>query len=384
MVDKKRLLIFYDWFFPGFKAGGPIQSLTNLAVALIPEFDIYVITSCRDLSSSIPYPNVKVDSWNDVQLRENPNLIKVFYSDKKNLDKQKIAILINEITPSVVYLNGMFSYTFFLVPLIVLRKFDRAIKIVICPRGMLKKGALLGKAFKKKVYIKYLKFSGLLNTSYWHATSREELCDINNQFPSNKGIIIAGNIPRKPLSSFHPIAKQVGELKLVYLALINEHKNLLLLLQIIQEIKSGISLDIYGPVVDENYWRKCHRLIEEMPGKVQYKGPVEPRLIHDVLERNHAFILLTKGENFGHAIFESFGVGRPVITTHYTPWQALHENDAGWNVSLESRDDCINKIDKFMQMPQLEYNKFCLGAQTLANNYYNKLHTNTAYNKLFS
>jgi glycosyltransferase involved in cell wall biosynthesis len=384
MIAKKRLLIFYDWFYPGFKAGGPIQSLTNLAIALLPEFEIYIITGSCDLNSDIPYNNVGINRWNDIRLSKNADAVKVFYSGRKTLDKQKIISLINEINPSVVYLNGIFSYVYFLLPLIALKKLDRAIKIVICPRGMLKKGALSGKAFKKKIYIKYLKLLGLLAKSYWHATSEEEMLDINAHFSFNKGVVIADNIPREPLHNISPIIKQTGELKLIYLSLINEHKNLLLLLQLIKELKADILLDVYGPVVDKEYGRKCMEMIKQLPDKVQYKGSLQPALVHDLIQKYHAFILLTKGENFGHAIFESLGAGRPVITSHFTPWQNLYENVAGVNVSLESEDDCYDKIKKFIQMPQEEYDAFCNGAQRLAKNYYKNLDPTKAYKQVFS
>lgn len=382
-MGKKRLLIFYDWFYPGFKAGGPIQSLTNLAVALTADLDIYVITGSCDLNSKIPYDNINVDGWNNVQLNENVPPITIFYSSRETLSTQKVNKLISEVSPSVVYLNGIFSYRYFLLPLLALKPFRGEIKVVVCPRGMLKKGALSGKAFKKKIYISYLKLSRLLNQVYWHATSSEELTDIIKHFPLNQGVSVADNIPKKPVEEFLPIFKVAGELRFVYLSLINEHKNLLLLLQSIKEIKDKISLDIYGPVVDFLYWQKCEELIKQMTGKVQYKGAVEPANVQRVIENYHALVLFTKGENFGHALFESMSVGRPVITSLFTPWQGLYEKHAGVNVDLQSTNDCIEKITMFIKMAQEEYNTFCYGAYTTARNYYINLETRQSYRRLF-
>jgi glycosyltransferase involved in cell wall biosynthesis len=383
MISRKKMLIFYDWFYPGFKAGGPIQSLTNLAVALTPNFDIYVITGACDLNSETPYDNINVNSWNTVQLNENAVPITVFYASKKTLNKQKVGSLIREVSPSVVYLNGIFSYRYFMLPLLALKAFKSDIKVVVCPRGMLKKGALSGKAFKKKIYISYLRFSRLPNRVHWHATSAAELVDITSHFPINQGVSVADNIPKKPVAQFLPIFKVAGELRLVYLSLINEHKKLLLLLQAINEIDDKISLDIYGPVVDFAYWQKCEELIKQMTGKVQYKGVVEPAKVQRLIENYHAFILFTKGENFGHALFESLSVGRPVITSHFTPWQSLYEKHAGANVDLNSTDDCIDKMTVFLKMTQEEYNIFCSGAHVLAKNYYNNLETGQRYKQLF-
>lgn len=381
MNSKKKLLISYDWFYPGFRAGGPIQSLTNLTIALIPDYEIFVITGSRDLNSTKSYSSIIVNRWNDVYLPGNQKAIKVFYADKKTLNKSTYNNLIEQIKPSIVYLNGIFSYVFFLLPLLCLKR-NNTVKVVVCPRGMLKKGALSSKAFKKKIYINYLKLSGLLKMVSWHATTPEERADVKQHFPRNDGVLVAANIPRRPLANFSFISKQPGELKLVYLSLINPHKNLLLLLKILRELESKVSLDVYGPVVDELYWAGCVDFLKQMPATVQYKGAVEPAMVQEVLSNYHALILLTKGENFGHAIYESLSVGRPVITTHFTPWQQLHEQHAGVNVSLE-QEDCTKKINAFIQMDQEEYNMYCSGAHAVAANYYKNLNAANSYKELF-
>ncbi|MDQ6812167.1 MAG: glycosyltransferase [Bacteroidota bacterium] len=383
MTAKKKLLIFYDWFYPGFKAGGPIQSLTNLAVSLASEFDIFIITSAYDLNSAIPYEGIVVNAWNGVLLPDRNSSISVYYAMKKTLTAVKIQTLLKDVSPSIVYLNGIFSYHFFLLPLLSLKKTKGKIKVVICPRGMLKKGALSGKAFKKKIYIGYLKHSGLLRNVYWQATTKEEQADIYTYFPASKGIGIAPNIPKQPLKTVSAITKEPGRLRLVYLSLVNEHKNLLLLLEIIKHVKPAVSLDIYGPVVDERYWKNCQDKITEMSDRVRYAGTCDPAAVQKVLAEYDTLILLTKGENFGHAIYESLSVGRPVITSPFTPWQNLKVQKAGAIVDLESRDDIFSAINYFAEMNQSEYSSFCVGAHVMATDYYSKVDAKQSYKQLF-
>ena len=45
--------------------------------------------------------------------------------------------------------------------------------------------------------------------------------------------------------------------------------------------------------------------------------------------------LPTTGENFGHAIMESFLNGRPVIISDRTPWLELEAKGVGWSLPLE-------------------------------------------------
>ncbi|WP_431214863.1 hypothetical protein ACQ86N_08990 [Puia sp. P3] len=52
---KQRLLILTDWFYPGYKAGGIITSVYDLAMLLRDEYSIFIMTSDRDLGDSQPY-----------------------------------------------------------------------------------------------------------------------------------------------------------------------------------------------------------------------------------------------------------------------------------------------------------------------------------------
>jgi hypothetical protein len=63
MQPRKKILILMEWFLPGFKAGGPIQSCFNLSQVLNKDFDIYILTTDTDHTESQPYLNVVVNQW---------------------------------------------------------------------------------------------------------------------------------------------------------------------------------------------------------------------------------------------------------------------------------------------------------------------------------
>ena len=154
---KPRLLIFYDYFYPAYKAGGPVQSLTNLVLSLQDEYDISVLTGAHDLNDDRVLDNIKINCWTETVLPKSACVIKVWYAGSGEPGGATIKKIIEQVRPSVIYLNGMFSFRFVLLPLIVIKK----IRIVLCPRGMLQKGALAGKPFKKRLYLSALKISGL-------------------------------------------------------------------------------------------------------------------------------------------------------------------------------------------------------------------------------
>lgn len=220
----KTLFILIDNFYPAYKGGGPIQSITNLILQLENEYNIYVITSAYDLQTKVILPGIKPNIWNDVLLPQSKRTVRVWYVDKVKPGVRFYRKLILDKKPGFVYLNGIFSYRLFLIPLIALKNSDTQPKIIICPRGMLQKGALSGKALKKKIYLKILKFSGIVNKAVWHATNVEEKDDVLKYFPVNNGIVTAMNIPKKPVEQLSFCEKIPGNLKLIYLSLIAEKK----------------------------------------------------------------------------------------------------------------------------------------------------------------
>lgn len=382
MTDKPKILFFYDYFFPGYKAGGPVQSLTNLIGALQYDYSFSVITTAYDLLSNEPYPAINQNEWNNISLPNVQEQIKVWYAGKRKPSYFELKMLLLAARPNIIYLNGVYSFRLFLLPLFI-NLFSLSARVVVCPRGMLQSGALSVKSGKKKYYIRFLQKSKLLNKVVWHATNTEEANDITRLFPNNKGVFIASNIPKNPLESIALPNKKEGELKLVYLSLITEKKNLLLLLQIMKGLPNNIKLDIYGPVKDSAYWAMCSNLIGELKGTVKYMGDIQPDKVQETLSHYHSMILLTKGENFGHALYECLSVGRPLITSHFTPWNNLEQLKAGANVDISDGQNCSNKIQAFANFSQIEYDVYCHNAHSIANQYFGHLQSRVQYKLLF-
>ena len=175
--------------------------------------------------------------------------------------------------------------------------------------------------------------------------------------------------------------KQEEKLSLVYLSLISAKKNLLQVIEIISEIKN-VALDIYGPVKDEGYWKKCKEAMQNTE-RIKYKGDVIPSLVPETFSRYNASVLLTKGENFGHAMYESLAAGRPVITSYFTPWKDLWEKKAGSNVDISNTAEIKKALNKFAAMDQPAFNEYYQGAHALAVEYYSTGFDLNDYRKLF-
>ncbi len=94
--ERKRILLFTDWYEPGYKAGGPIQSCKNIVSTLKGEYEFFIICSDRDLGDKKPYDNILVNEWIRTS-RYNQYLVCIseIYQGKnlKNILKIRVLIL---------------------------------------------------------------------------------------------------------------------------------------------------------------------------------------------------------------------------------------------------------------------------------------------------
>ncbi len=375
---KPRLIVFNDFFYPAYQAGGPIQSLVNLFSQVSKNYEIFLITGAYDLNDKTPL-DVPLDQWTDIVLPESESNIKVWYSSTHKIKKVFIDSL-RTINPAAVYVNGMFSVGYVLVPIF----YTKNTKLVICPRGMIQEGALAGKYLKKKVYLTLLRLSGKLKKVCWHATSDIEKGDVKRIFGIDSNIVFASNVPKPYWKKIESSNKKVNSLRLVYISLITAKKNLLLAIEALNASDFDICLDIYGPVKDVDYWEKCKLMISHSNGKINYKGDLKPDLVQSTFSQYDAGLFLTKAENFGHALYESLSVGRPIITSHFTPWKNLQNQKAGWNVDINNANKITCLLEEIAKMNKSDFDDYSFGAHRLAKHYFENEVNLIAYNQLFS
>jgi glycosyltransferase involved in cell wall biosynthesis len=379
LKTSRRLLIFSDWYTPGFKAGGPIRSLSNLVSALEHFIDIFIVTGNSDLNSSLPYDNIEADKWLNI------GKSKIIYLSKSNKSVKKIKYLISELKPDVIYLNSMYSINFTVFPLLAVRFLNDNIKIVLAPRGMLQKGAIQNKNNKKKLFIFLFKLSGWNNKIVFHATDEQENIDIAEHFPLNKQISIIKNFVISPLLGERKKSKFPGCLSLVYISVISFKKNLSYLPVLFNKVKGDIMLDVYGPIKDKTYWESFLAKITAIKEiKFNYKGDIPNYLVKETLANYDFFILPTFGENFGHAIYEALSSGIPVILSDKTPWRKLEGIKAGWDIDLDKPEEFVKVLNKCVCMDEEEYNQWRLGAYNYAKKYYAENNLTEDCIKLFS
>lgn len=344
MRKKKRVLILSNCFLPGYRGGGPIQSITAMIEWLNQYFYFSIITADRDLGMTEPYADISINEWIGKEKYQviylSPKYKRIIYWIKLFRSFQDY---------DIIHLNSFFNYNFSI--LIILFKKIRLLNknIVICPRGEFNGGALALKSIKKTIFIKVAKILGLYSNVRWHATNDVEAESIRTIFGKNVDISIAeALISARPLATIS-VKKMKGELRLVFLARISAIKNLEFLLKVIQgidlKLDEKVTLDIYGPPEDKELLTRVELAIDNLNKKigirVQYKGDIKYEYVQETIAKYHFFILPTKGENFGQAIADALMAGCPVIISDKTPWRELEKNGIGWD--LELNEDNFSK-----------------------------------------
>lgn len=380
MLDRKKILLFTDWYEPGFKAGGPIQSCKNIVNTLAGDFDFFIFTSDRDLGDKQPYAAVKTDSWLTL-----PNNAQVFYASSYSLKSSSIRKMIVDIQPDIVYLNSMFSSGFSLLPLWILRSMEFSGRIILAPRGMLNTSAVSRKKWKKKIFLSLFSFSKISKKIIFHATDSQEEKDIQKYFKNVAQVFLIENIPNinPRWSTRH---KKEGDLKCVFVSRIHPIKNLLYAINVVKSVAGcTVQFDVFGAVEDEKYFQKCRESVATANPHTQinFKGPVANTSLFNTLEEYHLFFLPTQGENFGHVIFEAMSSGCVVLISDKTPWKDIDAKNAGWALPLNDNRIFAQKVKEVCEMSEIQFNTKSKAAFDYANEYFGSMNLKGKYSTLF-
>lgn len=93
-LTKYKILIFMRYYYPGYKAGGPITTLLNMSEHLKSEYDIYIITSSNDIDGETY--DVSENKWLDL------NGIMILYINKRKATIENLTKSIIDISPDLI------------------------------------------------------------------------------------------------------------------------------------------------------------------------------------------------------------------------------------------------------------------------------------------
>lgn len=345
---KKRILIFADYYLPGYKAGGPIQSISNIVELLGDKYEFNVVTGDRDWSECEDYKNININCWNDV------GKAKVYYLSQECQNWAKISELLQSRNYNLIYLNSFCSFEFSIIPIMINRlKLKWKVPVLLAQRGELSKPAFRNKAIRKNIYRYFMKYTGIARKCYWHVSSKDEkqeLIEMLNVCESK--IYIAPNLPGNDFVENISSTKNVGQIKIAFLSRICPGKNLDVALRILARLKGNVHFHIYGILGDQEYWQKCKQIIKELPSNIVvcYQGELQRHSVIRTIAEHDVFFFPTATENYGHVIHEALRAGLPVIISDRTPWHDVEKNGAGWECKLECEEEFVDKLQMCIGM----------------------------------
>ena len=334
-VNKPVILVFNQFYYPGFKAGGPVRTIVNMVDRLGDDFDFRIVTQDRDLGDDTHYNNVELNDWTTV----GKGRVRYLYA--KAFTLSTIAGIVREVQPDAIYLNSFFDPMFTQKVLLarLLRRFP-ATPVILAPRGEFSEGALGLKSIKKKMYLWITRLLGLYRNITWQASSDLEAKDIRTGFPPSRSdhIQVALNLAPAVSAGEGPSHHREpgAPLRVCFISRISPKKNLDYALRVLQTVKVPVLFTVYGPRSEPEYWQTCETLISALPAHihVSWGGELKPVDVNARLTGHDLFFFPTRGENYGHVIYEALAAGLPVLLSDQTPWTDLETQGIGWSLPL--------------------------------------------------
>lgn len=352
-----KVMFFYSGYLPGEKYGGPVSSLFNLTELLGDVCELYLVCTNHDLHDKTPYKNIE-PGWNQV------GKVSVMYLPDEEMTSRRYDQLLEEVKPDLLYSSSIFSanHNYWLYGLSRKHK----IPMMMAPRGELNTTALKKGALKKKAYLMFLRGTGKLCNVVFQATSKQEYQDIiTNLGVSEEQVRLLPNVPAMPQNkTFYK--SNTDSASFCFVGRIVRNKNLKKCILAAKAAKANITLDVFGPIEDAEYWEECRKEIESCPAnvKVDYKGVVSQFRMRELYGQYDCLISPTEFENFGQAIVEALATSTPVIISkNTTPWDDVAVWNAGFVHPLSEITEFTESMDRIAEMTQKEYQDLTLRVQ---------------------
>ncbi|GIR59262.1 MAG: hypothetical protein CM15mP65_18430 [Crocinitomicaceae bacterium] len=365
-----KIVVFIDWYKPAYKAGGPISSIYNLIELLGDEMEFYVVTSDRDLNEKSALEGLKYNQW-VVQGK-----VKVRYLSKNQEKRRFLIEIIEQLSPDRIYLNGVFSYFYSVLPLFLFRNYP----IIISPRGMLISEALKNKSFKKRCFLLVMKLVKGYRNVIWQFSNKKEYLE------SQKSVFIKNyyTIPNLTKRISVKSILENSSFELISVCRVNEIKNIHFFLIVLKEVDFECNYTIVGSIEDEEYYNKIKGLIRELPPQVsvQFVGPKPYYEIEKQLAHSSLFISTSRNENYGHSIIEALGNGIPVLVSKACPWNQLESFHAGYRLPF-IKSIFLEKLKEFNVKSKEEKYQYKKGARAYYQKFANPINFKNSYIELF-
>lgn len=365
---KPRILIFCDYYLPGYKSGGGTVMIANLVDRFRRQYDFFVVTRHNDGKfDPRPYSNVIYGDWNEI------SGAMVFYLAQNEFSARRAAEFVAEVDPSLVFLNSAFSLP--VISLLNARRKGkiRDVPVILAPCGEMAPSALALKPVKKALFLRWAKAVKLYDKVIWKASFDEEKRHILRQFGPRSDIRIASDLvsrsilPNFDLSQKPP--KNPGKVRFALVCRLTRMKNVHYFLDRLSQVREGeVTFELIGPLEDKEYWNECSEIISRLPPNISVSttGPLPQNEALERLSQGHFLVLPTLNENFGYAFIEALAAGCPLLISENTSWGAVATENVGWVLPLPDREAWNDRIRKCIEMDGPSFSRMSTMARDFA------------------
>ena len=367
-MQRKKIMVFCDYYLPGFKSGGGMWTVVNMVERFRDRYDFYIVTRNHDgKADRTPYREVTTGDWNEVGGAQ------VFYLSPQQLRVGLFANLIKKVRPDMVFLNSVFSRPS--ITFLRARKNPelQGIPVVVSPCGELSGATLKFKAVKKRTFLMLAKLAGFYRDVLWRASFDLDAEEIRDAIGQNVEIMCAPDLPPKSiLPGFAPSdkpPKRSGAVRFVFVSRLVRKKNLHFFLERLSSgIEGEIILDVVGPIEDKEYWKECEAAASDLPANVTMNvvGAMRYEEILARMSASHFFILPTLTENFGYVFIEALASGCPLLISDRTVWGSVVEKGSGWTIPIENPAAWNAAIRECVEMDQERFSRMSEAARAHA------------------
>lgn len=343
----RRILILTGRYLPGYKDGGPVRSILNLTEWFGEEYDLRIMCLDRDHGDEKPYSGIRIKEYNTV------GNAKVWYTP--SFTEEDITALSKD--ADVVYSCGPYN-DYARIAMKLKRSGKITAPLFVASMGSFSPEAFKIKGLKKRLFVEYMKLTGMFKDITWSVTSEREAQELRAIVGKNAKCIIAEDLARKE-STPHNAVKEEGRLKIIFLSRISRKKNLIVVPDILANIGSDykIDMDIYGYPEDKEYLDECIEKFRKLPKNIkwEYKGELDSDAVPKVFADYDAFLFPTLGENYGHVIAEALAAGCVPVISDTTPWLDFESKGCGYVRSLDELGSFTEAISDLARMSSEEY-----------------------------
>ena len=285
-------------------------------------------------------PSIILKETRDALISKGLNIKIISYDNYKSNRKLLFKKIINKYDICHLYGGWTYFHIKSFLTALGLKK-----KIIIHPLGYYEPWSLSQKKIKKKIAWLLYQEKILLKSHLIHCAS---ILEKNNLLKLNKSFnvkvipygISDGSIKKK--LNYKKIKR-----KAIYFSRLHKKKGIEDLIKCWNEIgNKDWTLDIYGPVDNQNYKEKLIKMASNNDN-INFFNPVyNNKKKFKIFDNYDLMILPSYSENFGMIILESLARGLPVLTTVNTPWLNIKNKNAGWviNSSYNHLKSVLKKI----------------------------------------